>query len=716
MQALRFILFSFITFTIISNAQTVIPPGDVSGTWTLSGSPYEIQGEINIPFLETLTIEPGVLVEFQGHYKLNVQGRLLAVGTETDTIVFTINDTTGFHILNVPDGGWHGIRFMGTPAMNDSSKIIYCKLQYGKAIGSGTDHSGGAICVSGFDKLTIENCLITNNIASGIDWPAGGGIALWTSSPVLIGNTISNNSAYEGGGVEFYESNATVMNNIFINNLASAGGGLIIKDNSNIVLINDSIANNVADNGGGIISWGSSIIIMENVDLVENTALLYSGGGVNIFEGGSLTMNNCNFINNESLNGLGGGIQAGSCDLQIDNCSFVENEAPNGMGGGAIGCTYWDAYSTFLVTITNTIFDNNYTNEWGGGVAVWSADTLKFVDVLIDNCEFINNTAGYYAGLYINNKGVNFNVSNCKIIGNEAVNFGGGSGFNGSDGIVSNCLFASNVACTGGGNWNSGGVGVWWEANVDFMNCTFADNSSSYGAGLAVGMGATATTTNCIFWGNSSNQIALDTMANQGGTLTVNYCDVQGGENSVNVIDPSLSTLNWGDGNINEDPLFVNSGNAEYDLQDSSTCINAAIDAIEINGIMCYCPIYDIEGNPRPNPAGSMPDMGAYESPEGIVSVEENETGQPTEYALYQNYPNPFNPTTTIQYSIPELSNVTLKVYDVLGSEVITLVNEEKPVGSYEVGFDGVGLPSGIYFYRLQSGSFVETKKMVLMK
>jgi hypothetical protein len=85
-------------------------------------------------------------------------------------------------------------------------------------------------------------------------------------------------------------------------------------------------------------------------------------------------------------------------------------------------------------------------------------------------------------------------------------------------------------------------------------------------------------------------------------------------------------------------------------------------------------------------------------------------------YSLNQNYPNPFNPTTTINYQIPELSFVTLKIYDVLGSEIIILVNEEKPVGIYEVEFNATALPSGIYFYRLQAGSFVETKKMILMK
>ena len=88
----------------------------------------------------------------------------------------------------------------------------------------------------------------------------------------------------------------------------------------------------------------------------------------------------------------------------------------------------------------------------------------------------------------------------------------------------------------------------------------------------------------------------------------------------------------------------------------------------------------------------------------------------PTMISLVQNYPNPFNPTTTIKYQIPELSFVTLKVYDVLGREVAILVNEKKSVGSYEVEFNATSLPSGVYFYRLQAGSFVETKKMVLMK
>jgi len=104
------------------------------------------------------------------------------------------------------------------------------------------------------------------------------------------------------------------------------------------------------------------------------------------------------------------------------------------------------------------------------------------------------------------------------------------------------------------------------------------------------------------------------------------------------------------------------------------------------------------------------------------VSVDDN-NNIPKEYSLHQNYPNPFNPSTKIKYSVPQTSNILIKVFDILGNKIETLVNEEKAVGSYMVELDGNGLPSGIYFYRIQAvptgrqvGSFVETKKMILLR
>ena len=99
-----------------------------------------------------------------------------------------------------------------------------------------------------------------------------------------------------------------------------------------------------------------------------------------------------------------------------------------------------------------------------------------------------------------------------------------------------------------------------------------------------------------------------------------------------------------------------------------------------------------------------------------IESESDEVASLPFEYKLSQNYPNPFNPVTTINFSIPKQRNVTLKVYDVTGKEVIILINEQRSAGNYTVSFDGANLPSGTYFYRLESGEFKEVKRMILVK
>ena len=96
-----------------------------------------------------------------------------------------------------------------------------------------------------------------------------------------------------------------------------------------------------------------------------------------------------------------------------------------------------------------------------------------------------------------------------------------------------------------------------------------------------------------------------------------------------------------------------------------------------------------------------------------LVSGVENENYFiPDEYVLYQSYPNPFNPTTTIKYAIPSSDKVSIIVYDILGREVATLVNEYKNAGTHTVEFNATGFASGIYFYQINSGNFFDTKKM----
>ena len=96
------------------------------------------------------------------------------------------------------------------------------------------------------------------------------------------------------------------------------------------------------------------------------------------------------------------------------------------------------------------------------------------------------------------------------------------------------------------------------------------------------------------------------------------------------------------------------------------------------------------------------------------VNVEVN--SRPVEYTLKQNYPNPFNPSTIVEYSIPENRNVKIEIFNALGEEITTLVNGFKQAGDYKVKFDASALSSGIYYYRIESGNFVKTRKMILLR
>jgi parallel beta-helix repeat protein len=219
-------------FTIHLNAQTTIAGGDVYGVWTQANSPYLVTGEITIPGDSLLVIEPGVLVEFQGHYKFNVKGTIYAIGTQLDSITFTVYDTTGFENLNSTNGGWHGLRF-SRPGEHDTSFLKYCHLSYGKAIGPEyNDKEGGAVRVSDNNSLIISNCLINHNFAEYL----GAGIFTYSNQTYLLNCVFTNNL---GNAIFFYD-NAFIIGNKVINNDGTGIFGVAC----NFIISNNLIANN----------------------------------------------------------------------------------------------------------------------------------------------------------------------------------------------------------------------------------------------------------------------------------------------------------------------------------------------------------------------------------------------------------------------------------------------------------------------------------------
>ena len=148
--------------------------------------------------------------------------------------------------------------------------------------------------------------------------------------------------------------------------------------------------------------------------------------------------------------------------------------------------------------------------------------------------------------------------------------------------------------------------------------------------------------------------------------------------------------------------------------------LNPSLSLAEIYGLIkSYA--HDQIGNPSEDVPGWDKYYGwgridAYDVINAIVTDVSNEEVQPFSFYLSQNYPNPFNPSTKIKYSVPQSSIVELKVFDILGNKIATLINEEKPASTYEVTWYAENLPSGVYFYQLKAGLFLETKKMLLLK
>ncbi len=149
--------------------------------------------------------------------------------------------------------------------------------------------------------------------------------------------------------------------------------------------------------------------------------------------------------------------------------------------------------------------------------------------------------------------------------------------------------------------------------------------------------------------------------------------------------------------------VFLTTDNGSNWTAVDSGLTNTDIDALAIGGTNLFAGTY-----------GS----GTWVRPlsEMITGVKNKGQNNPTSFSLSQNYPNPFNPSTVISYQLPLRSYVTLKIYDILGREVATLVNEVKNAGSYSITFNASNLATGIYFYRLQAGSFVQVRKMILLK
>ena len=441
-------------------------------------------------------------------------------------------------------------------------------------------------------------------------------------------------------------------------------------------------------------------------------------------------------INSSLNNRIGAGVLAFFSGAKICHNIITLNTIDNSntynlcLGGGIFA-----VQSPNLIISNNIISDNLIENyrAVGGGISIYqTGPTWVISNEIINNV--IDCTIGSGGGIDIWIPNNNLYVQNNIIRGNQVLtnNFGGGGIdiYNSSTAVfISNNLIAENQAFQGGGilveydlernfskennfklnnhNWGKKNIldNIIPSENITLLeavieNNTVVDNIATSYCGGIICLNALPEIRNCIVWGNNGPGAQIHS------TGLVEYSDIEGGYT--------------GTGNINEDPNFDDT--TYFVLNYHSSCIDAGNPD----------PMYNDIEDPQNLGYALLPargtvrnDMGHMGGPNSLwagwdppVSVKRDETknGVPSEFALSQNYPNPFNPNTTIKYGLPERSFVELKVYDILGREVTTMVNEELDTGFYEIDFNASQLASGIYLYQLKAGSFIETKKMILLK
>lgn len=333
---------------------------------------------------------------------------------------------------------------------------------------------------------------------------------------------------------------------------------------------------------------------------------------------------------------------------------------------------------------------------------------------LITNCEITNNTSEEAGGISFNRYS-NATMQNCIISGNTAKHrslggSGGGIGIWSSSPRIENCIIKDNIADFNGGGVHcsmttdyptfvnclflgnqspDGGAIYISSSTLIFLNCTFVKNISPHGSAFSLSYYAAPQIHDCIIAFNKEGASVLcddeypvlestDIFENEGGDW----------------VGCIASQLDLSD-NFSSDPLFCDTAMDNYYLSSTSPC------------------------SPAQTASDSL--IGAYNVNCISTGIEESLMDLPEQFVLQQNYPNPFNPNTSISFNLPKRSFVKLIIYNLLGQEVIKLVNEEVPSGFHTIDWNGMNnnrnrVVSGVYYYKISTSNFEETKKMILLK
>ena len=696
--------------------------GYVSGKLEKQGNPYFAISDIGIKSGESLEIEPGVQIRFERDYQFLVEGELQAIGTESDSIVFTSN-------APIPSmGDWRGLVFydqdFSTRRTIKNILLEYCIIEYTGAYDINT-YYGGIWCMGNSFFVKILNCGFYDNS----QYAVSSTISTEDDSLIIIGNKFINNHF----GIYGYSSEIVAINNIFYNterdsqNKFGSGVGAAFTD----LFAEGNIIYNCSS---GIYATDSEVIIRSN--MIKSN----EGDGINILYGASgiygdfscIIENNIIKENGKQSN-AGIEIEAGSY-LSDDGIITIRN---NIISNNNIGIHFEEPYHAKLdVDITfhnNAIVDNN---EYGIMLS-GSTDHIMIMNNIISH-------NGDY-GIYFEKSGIkNIEYNNLYRNGNRTKSFGGidvaelgtitKENANGNDcdnffNIISNPYLMDSQ----NSDYRLQTRSPCIDAGNPDIKYNDAEDPNNPGSALMPAMGSV------------NNDIGA-----YGGPHIVNYNIVSvwpGDNNNNGFVDASDilpvgkfwhqrgfartdTTTNWnpykilnhwdikeavfadgnGDGIINEYDVLPIARNWHMD----STSI---VSDNNLNKKKIYIEMYEAVHS-------FQNDEASKKIKNLLLNIIENSIIIPTAAVLHQNFPNPFNSQTHIQYSIHTNNNMntTLKIYNFKGELVKTLVDKKQSSGNYNIQWDGKTengkeAASGIYFYKLNIGRTVHScRKLILLK
>jgi hypothetical protein len=725
-----------------------------------------LSGEKNTAILQGFTITGGkgtVKFDTRGGFFVRLGGGIIIYNSSPTIRHNIIAYNESINAAGVSHNGGGGI------AANTSNAIISNNIIF-----KNNAHDGGGVVLGPNPGLIFRNNIIAYNttVPTGI---GGGGLFIFGPQGRFINNTIAFNHSNRGGGIEI-EDNATVYiengiiygNRTGSSNTQIAGSGTfnitntnieggwagagnidedpLFMDNTPLILQDGSPCVDKGDTSTANYDWEDPDIpgfaLSPALGTLRNDMGAYGGNQYKSMPHTLFARNNRinvpddftkiqDAINNsvdgdvilvapgtyyENINFRGKNVLLSSRYLFDEDVSFINSTIIDGSNP-----LFPDTASVviFMNGEENTAILQGFTMTGGKGTIYLDPTVNLFVrsggGVLIEDASqnISHNIIAYNEA--INTAGVSRNggggitAQNTSAIISNNIIYKNNSGAGGGVLLGENpdAIFMNNVIAYNENNPTSlGGGGVFIRGTQGkFMNNTIAYNHSDKGGGIDLHKSPTTfNVENCIIYANTTG--STNTQIAGLTNIKITNTNIEGG---------------WtGAGNIDEDPLFIE--NTPLILQEGSPCVDKG-DTSAAN--------YDWEDPDKPgfalSPAlGTLRnDMGAYGGNQyksmPFTSLEitgikdENET-IPDKLILRQNYPNPFNPATTISYSISEPATISLKVYDILGKEVITLLNEYQTSGNYKIEFDASSLSSGVYFYKMEAGAFSEIRKLSLIK